>query len=156
MLNLQIIATVIRLFSAWLVTWVLRNLPGYWVFDQPGVSLSQRLYVVAFSVLMLIVAAGLWFFPFAVAKTLVPGQSASEYPVVPQVHFQRVATSLLGMWVLIDTVPSGVYAIVALSMRAAPLDASARATIAQIVIRLIIGAWLLFGAERFWKYINER
>lgn len=156
MINVQIVAAVVRLFSVWLATWALRNLPAYWVFDQQGVTFSQRISVVAFSVLMLAIAVALWFFPFAVAKKLVPEQKVSEYPIVSQANFQRLATSLLGLWTLIDAVPNGGYALVALSMRSAPLDGGAYSTITQVAIRLIIGIWLLFGAEGMWKFINKR
>ena len=156
MLNIQLVAIVVRLFAVSLVTYALRNLPAFWIFNQPEVTLEQRLYTVGFSILMLMVAIGLWLFPFTAAKKLVPDQSASEYPTLSEEQLQRTATSLLGLWTLIDAVPNGGYAVVALSMRSAPLDGAVYSTIARIIVEVAIGIWLLFGAKGLWRHLNKR
>lgn len=154
-MNIRHIAFAIRLFSIWLITWALRNLPAYWVFDLPSITERQRLYTIGFSALILMIGVVLLAFPFTVAQLLMPGRDEADYPAIPQAHFQHIATALLGLWVLSDAVPNGGYAIIALSMRSAPLDGSVYASLAQIVIRVAMGIWLLSGAKRFWQCINK-
>ena len=78
MTSAQIVGLGVRLFAIWLVVSVLRHVPGMWRFNVSGAAAGDsatNVVIVAVTVIMLALAAGLWFFPLAVANKLIPRSS---------------------------------------------------------------------------------
>ena len=152
----QILGLGIRLFSIWLVLYVLTNVPGMWRFNLAEGAESTNLAVVGVGCLILILTAVLWFFPLSIANILVPGRpTESETAQLSRVPFERVerlAFCLLGLWVLAEVIPNGFYWLFMAYHAARPqslLDFGPReySLITVTVSKLVIGVWLLFGAK---------
>lgn len=152
--TVQIIGVVVRLFAVWLASWGLRTMPTFWIYNSPDVSFSMRMYVLITAVVMLLIAALLWTFPLTVAGKLVPGGSSTDHPTLSVEQLETTGAALLGIWVLIDAVPNCGYAIVAFSMRSAPLDGNAYTTIVRLILEIGIGVWLLFGANDIFRFVR--
>ncbi|MDB6062006.1 MAG: hypothetical protein JWM78_2109 [Verrucomicrobiaceae bacterium] len=152
MLNTQIVGVTVRLFSVWIATWGLRNLPAFWVFGVSDAPLSARIFSYTISFLMLLIAMLLWHFPLTVTKKLIPVAANTESTNLNLPQFRNVCTSLLGLWVLSSAVPNSGYAVVVLLARSSPLDGAAHASIARLTLDILIGIWLLFGARGLTKF----
>lgn len=155
MTSAQIVGLGVRLFAIWLVVSVLRHVPGMWQFNASGVAASNsatNLVIVVVAVLILALAAGLWFFPLTVANNLVPRSSKTDHLHVPIDQAQSVGFSLLGLWVLTNSVPDSFYWIFMTYQASRPnsmleLRGSEYAYMVTTAIEIILGIWLLFGAR---------
>ena len=73
MTNAQVVALAVRLFCIWLAIYVLRHAPALWYLNtnqMPDAGAAGAVIVV--SIVMIVIAIALWFFPLAVARTLLP------------------------------------------------------------------------------------
>jgi hypothetical protein len=143
----------VRLFAIWLVVSVLQHVPNMWRFSA-SVESHSAVYVITLAVglLLLLLAAGLWFFPLTVAKTLIPSSSKTDYVRVPLEQAESVGFTLLGVWVLAGGVPDAFYWIFMLYQASVPelkLELATRhyASVVSTAVRLVLGVWLLFGAR---------
>lgn len=148
MFNIQLVSVVVRLFAVWQITWGIRNLPAFWIFDISNVTIEQRIYTLAVAILMMAIGVYFWLFPLVIANKLISSQSSSELPNLNVKQFYKVGVSLIGISVLTDAIPNGGYALVALSLRSSPLDSSAYATIVRLIITIVMGFWLVFGTHK--------
>jgi hypothetical protein len=153
MTSAQIVGLGVRLFAIWLVVSVLQHVPLMWQFSA-SVESSGSTYVVTVAVgaLLLVLAAGLWFFPLAVANTLIPSSSKTDYVQLSLDQAQSVGFTLLGLWVLASAVPDSFYWLFMIYQASVPetlfeLRTSNYASMVSTAVRLILGIWLLFGAR---------
>lgn len=153
MTSAQIVGLGVRLFAVWLVVSVLRHVPGMWQFNA-SVEGGSSAYVVTVvvGVLLLVLAAGLWFFPLTVAKNLIPSSSKTDYVQVPLDQAQSVGFTLLGLWVLASAVPDAFYWLFLIYRASIPetlfgLRTSDYANVVSTAVEVILGVWLLFGAR---------
>lgn len=154
MLNVQTVGVVVRLFAVWLATWALRNLPSFWIFNVPGTTPEMRSYALVVSILMLLIAITLWFFPLTVASKLISGKATAEYPTFSLEQIQSAGASLLGLWVLSSAVPNLGFYAVAIFVTGATVESGTYASIARLVIEVVIGLWLLFGARGIFGLVH--
>jgi hypothetical protein len=124
------------------------------LFDLPNVTAGMRIFTLAFSIAMLLVAVTLWYFPLTVARKIVPGPASADYPVLSVEQFQRVGATLLGLWLLTGTLPNIGYYAVAIFANDAHIERSAYASILRLSIELAIGLWLLFGARGIARLVQ--
>ena len=155
MTSAQIVGLGVRLFAIWLVVSVLRYVPGMWQFNASGAAASNsstNVVIAAVTVLILAVAAGLWFFPLTVANKLIPRSSKTDHLHVPIDQAQGVGFSLLGLWVLTNSVPDSFYWVFMTYQASRPnsmleLRASDYSYVVTTAVEVILGIWLLFGAR---------
>ena len=151
----QIVGLGVRLFAIWLVVSVLRHLPGMWQFNASGAAASDgstNVVVGVVAVLILALAAGLWFFPLTVASKLIPRSSKTDHLQLPVDQAQSVGFSLLGLWVLTNAVPDSFYWLFMTYQASRPnsmleLRANEYLYMVTTAVEVILGIWLLFGAR---------
>lgn len=152
----QIAGLGLRLFALSLVLYVLGNAPAIWEFNSSASATSANLAVVIVSILLLVFAIVLWFFPLTIANALLPGRSMKiEGLAAPQVTFeqlQALAFCLLGLWILAEAIPNVFYWMLMayhasrpeLALEFRPRDIG---SMVATGIKAILGVWLLFGAK---------
>lgn len=152
----QITAVGIRLFAVWVVLYVLSNAPAMWRFNISEGITGANFAIVVGSLLLLLVAAAMWFFPLGIARLLVPrGPRGPEQSTSIPGSFAQVealAFCLLGLWVLAEVVPEAFYWIFMsyhASRLEAQLDLGVRdwSMMAVTVVKVVIGIWLVLGAK---------
>jgi hypothetical protein len=149
--NAQIVALGVRVFSIWVVLYLFGHTPGLWTFIEHGRSGGAG-FVVTVSLVLVLAAIGLWFFPLAVARQLLPKATLDQPTSLPVEEVQRAGFCLLGLWVLTESVPDLIYYAVAFafSTRSSTLmsfEPNTYANVAHSVVEFIIGVWLLLGAR---------
>jgi len=155
MTSAQIVGLGVRLFAIWLVVSVVRHVPGVWQFNVSGAATgdsSTNVLIAVVTVLMLTLAAGLWFFPLTVANKLIPRSSKPDDLHVPIDQAQSVGFSLLGLWVLTNSIPDSFYWAFMSFQASRPnsmleLRASDYSYMVGTMVEVILGVWLLFGAR---------
>ena len=153
MTNAQIVALGVRLFSIWLVLYMLGQMPSLWAFVKQGKPdpISTAL-VMGVSAVLILVAIGLWNFPLAVARKLLPNATLDQPTPLPVEQIQRAGFCLLGLWVLTKSVPDLTYQAVLFVTSArqngpVTFDEGAYPYVAHSIVELLIGVWLLLGAR---------
>lgn len=153
MTNAQIVGLGVRLFAIWLAIYVIRQTPGL-IFvntrDLQGPGLV--IVTVAVAIVLLFISVALWRSPLAVAQKLIPQSTLDQPTRLPVEQLQTAAFCLLGLWLLTEALPHGVYVAMIVYHSSRPnasvnLSPWEYANIAQLVAELIIGLWLLFGAK---------
>jgi hypothetical protein len=152
----QIVGLGLRLFAVSLVLYVFGNAPAIWEFNLSAWVSSANLAVVIVSILLLVIAVALWFFPLTIAKALLPGRSVNiEGLGPPQITFeqlQALAFSLLGLWILAGAIPKVFYWILMAYHASRPellLEFRPRdfGSMVATGTEAVLGIWLLFGAK---------
>jgi hypothetical protein len=153
MTNAQIVALGVRLFCVWLAVYLLRQMPGLWGITTEGLpDTAAAMAVAGFTGVMILLIVGLWLFPLFIARKLLPQSTLDQPTPLPLEQAQRVGFCLLGLWLLTEALPRMVYAVVmvyysAQPNTATPLQPHNYAGMAQMLIELCLGIWLLFGAR---------
>jgi hypothetical protein len=155
MTSAQIVGLGVRLFAIWLVVSMLRHVPGIWQFNLSGTAAgnnSTNVVIVAVTVIILALAAGLWFFPLTVAGKLIPRSGKTDHLRVPLDEAESIGFSLLGLWVLASSVPDVFYWVFmtyqALRLNSMlELRANDYSYMVTTAVEVILGIWLLFGAR---------
>jgi len=151
--NAQIVALGVRLFSIWLVVYLFGHAPGLWTFVEYGQSGSGGAgLVVTVCAVLVLAAVGLWFFPLAVARKLLPKATLDQPTPLPVEEVQRAGFCLLGLWVLTESVPYLIYYAVAFTVSPSPsalmsFEKNTYANVAHTIAEFVIGVWLLLGAR---------
>ncbi len=153
MTNAQVVALGIRLFCIWLALYLLRHAPALWSLNTeqfPDSSAAAAVIIV--SIILVAVTIALWFFPLAVARKLIPQATLDQPTPLPIDQLQSAGFCLLGLWVLTEAVPRLVYITFIVYHSTRPnamvaLEPHNYAAIAQTLVALVIGLWLLFGAR---------
>jgi hypothetical protein len=155
MTGAQLVGLGVRLFAIWLVVYVLRYIPGVWRFSASAASVgteSTNAVIVAVTIAILALAAGLWFFPLTVASKLLPPTAKTDQAHIPIEQVQSVGFSLLGLWVLTSAVPDSFYWVFMTYQSSRPnsileLGSSDYAYVVTTAVELVLGVWLLLGAR---------
>jgi hypothetical protein len=155
MTSAQIVGLGVRLFAIWLVVSVLRHVPGVWRFNVPAATAGDswtNVVIVAVTIIILAIAAGLWFFPLAVANKLIPRSCKTDHLHVPLDQAESVGFSLLGLWVLTSSVPDAFYWVFMRYQASRPnsmleLRADDYSYMVTTAVEVVLGIWLLFGAR---------
>ena len=153
MTNAQVVALGVRLFCIWLALYLLRHAPALWSLNTEQFPDSGAAAAVIIVTIVLVAATiGLWSFPLAVARKLIPKATLDQPTPLPIDQLQSAGFCLLGLWVLTEAVPRlvSITFIVYHSTRPnamVALEPHNYAAIAQTLVALVIGAWLLFGAR---------
>jgi hypothetical protein len=148
----QIIAVAVRLFSVWLAVTALLNIPYYYL-NAGGQSSSDAIWFFWPIVLPLIlIAVGLWHFPLTIADKLL---SSPESKVIEEASpdlWLSMGCALIGLFFIATTVPSLLVGL--LQNRETLLSHLAgnfQYWLANELLRLAIGVWLVTGAKGFRK-----
>lgn len=150
----QFVALGVRLFCIWLVVYILRDVPAYWIAisDQRSAGTAATV-VMATMAFFAVIALLLWLFPLAVARKLLP-RSALDQSVAlpPHEQIERAGFCLMGLWLLMRALPGLVFEgfIFDLSAHSSPpveLPPQNYAAVAEHLAELALAVWLLFGAR---------
>ena len=153
MTNAQVVALGVRLFCIWLALYLVRHVPALWSLNARQFPDSGAAAAVVIVIIILIaVTIALWFFPLTVARNLIPKATLDQPTPLPIDQFQSAGFCLLGLWALTEAVPRFVYMIFIVYHSTRPnamvaLEPHNYAAIAQTVVELAVGLWLLFGAR---------
>lgn len=152
MTNAQIAGLGVRLFAIWLIVYVLRQAPDLWILNRREADVAGIIAASIVPVLLLLIAAALWFFPLTVASKLIPRSSLAQSTSLPVEEPQRTGFLLLGLWVLAGAIPSLIRYSFLLYHTFRPgamveLGLNLPAAMLYTCAELIIGIWLLFGAR---------
>lgn len=154
MTSKQFVALGVRLFCIWLAIYLMTGMTSYWIAisRQPHNESAGTILLAAIAVFALIVIL-LWLFPLTVARKLLP-RSALDQSVVlpPHQQIERAGFCLMGLWLLTHALPGLVFDAVVTRLYHYPgatMEMSPRdyAAIAEHLVELILGLWLLFGAR---------
>jgi hypothetical protein len=100
----QIVGMAVKLFAIWLVVMAFQVLAaGLAMRNQIGEAASFLPYLLP--ALPLVVAVLLWLFPMTVADKLVPRVRDTNTVRAPARELTAVASVIIGLWVLIGTLP---------------------------------------------------
>jgi hypothetical protein len=139
----QIIALAARLFAVWLAI----NLPGQ-VYEVLFTEPSARLFVVCILIIEVVAMLALWFFPHAIARTLLT-VSTTEAPAPSSAEtWLRMGCALIGLWVLATSFPKlivdafGMYFV-------KDDDPSLQRAVLYYLAEVAIAVWLILGGRGF-------
>jgi hypothetical protein len=152
MTNAQAVGVGVRLFSIWLVVYVIRGGPALWVMNAREGDTSGMAVVLAVMIVMLLIALVLWLLPLTVASRLIPRSALEQGTSLPIEDLQRCGFVLLGLWVLASAIPGFLRYTFIFYLSSRPgatvdLGVNIPAAFAGIVAELLLGFWLLFGAK---------
>jgi hypothetical protein len=153
MSNAQIVGLGVRLFAIWLAIYVVRQTPGFiFVNSRDAPSSGAVVATIAVAMMLLFICVALWRSPLAIAQKLIPQPTLDQPSRLPVEQFQTAAFCLLGLWLLTEALPHAAYVAVIIYHSSTPnalvrLTPWEYASIAQLLIELIVGLWLLFGAK---------
>ncbi len=149
----QIVGLAVRLFSVWLVFLTLQFVGSGKALNAELGSEAGYAYFVA-AIVMLCLAAALWFFPMWIAHKLVPRTQFENVLSVPAQEAVTVACVIIGLWLFSSHVLPGLahFVSLAFAMRVnnQPLTASDQFTIVRlgpVVIELVIASVFCFKAH---------
>lgn len=152
----QCVALGVRLFAIWLVIDIIEGAPGAYAFLAQGgspVPAGIVALLVATSTILVLLAILLWIFPLATARQLLP-RAAQEQSIAPPAaeSIERAGFCLLGLWLLVRTLPELVFDGVRLYLYFTPGSPLAPrpddyAGMAAHGIELVLAIWLLLGAK---------
>lgn len=150
----QFVALGVRLFCIWLAIYLMTGMTSYWIAisQQPHNGTAGNILLAAIAVLALIVIL-LWLFPLTVARKLLPRSALDQsFSLPPHEQIERAGFCLMGLWLLTHAVPGLIFDAVVTrlyhysgaTMELRPQDYAA---IAEHLVELVLGLWLLFGAR---------
>lgn len=147
----QSVAIGVRLFSVWLLLGGLGS--GYAALVELGMSHSAGTVAVGLVLALawILAAAALWRFPQAIARNLIPDDIHDAPPsggVPPEVWF-ATGCALIGVWVLVTSLPSLIQSVVTASPAVVFRD-----TDVYLLVRIVLGAGLILGARRLRRVIR--
>ncbi|MGH8201158.1 MAG: hypothetical protein ACREVO_12495 [Steroidobacteraceae bacterium] len=146
----QTVAVGARLFGVWLLLDALSQ--GYFVLAAAkGASTSMLAGPILLTMTWVLAGVALWSFPQAIARKVLP--DPMDNPVAsssgaPPDTWLATGCVLIGIWVLVSTLPSLVEDI-ALTWPAVHLAGSI-----FFVVRLLLGVWLILGAHGLRKVVS--
>ncbi len=138
----QLVALIVRLFAIAIV--VMMSFAYGAVLEMPVQSMAVGpWYSVIIMLLPLLVAALLWTFPLFIAAKLVPRSSDTLTLTLSLRQASAAATGLLGLCLVVTTIPDLVGVVVASGQSGPIYDAMSKIRIAIIVGRLACGIVLI-------------
>lgn len=161
MTPIQAVGLGVRLFVIWCALYFGRAAPAYYLqarrFDDAAASVIAALM----ALVVVAVLAWLWFFPRTVARSLLPPGDSLALGALPEDRWLAVGCSLLGLWVLTDTLPGLLRQLYLLyhAQRTQVTLQDAPAALVYYLAELAVGAWLLLGArgvQTLWRRVRSR
>lgn len=160
MTHAQYVGLGVRLFAIWLALYALGGLPQLWSFmERDFKDPTGAAVVMVLALLMGLVAVLLWIFPLTVARKLIPRTALDQPTTLPFEQVQSVGFCLMGLWVLASAVPNAFMWAVLVYQSTRPqtlfsLEPRNYGSIAYVVIQLVVGLWLLFGARGLLRVLR--
>jgi len=158
----ETLAVAVRLFAVALVLLTLRDVPATILALNQTPTNAGFVIVVASHIAVILVAVGLWKFPFGVAALLLP-QHASEAPGLPWSQKQAIETAsiVIGFFYAFYALSDLLYwitygvAVAALDeVHAPPLTADQWAGTITTVAEVVMALTLIFGASGVARFIQ--
>ncbi len=149
----QLIAVAVRLFAIWLAIYAVRYVPAVFLQiekfgEGPGAAISLGVCFVVIGVLLI-----LWFFPRTIAKKLLPGSPPPEQQTFPLEDWFAVGCSLIGVWVMTESIPGLVRYLVILFIsqrmgpEAFPVTPDFYVGAIYYLLQGLLAAWLILGTK---------
>lgn len=155
-MNIIVAGMAIRLFSIWLIVWVIRNLPVFWIFQNTGTTAEQWVVPTLFTSLAFVVGCILWKFPLYFAGKIIPkSDNVERCQEFQEGQIVRSFVGLLGVWVLVTSIPSLIYFLTALYLRTKPYDAVVISTFFQLITEILLGLVLVFKKRVVLKFVEK-
>jgi hypothetical protein len=151
--NAQIVGLGVRLFSIWLALYLLATVPSMWSFvGRDFNDYAGAWVIVVVSIVLLTAVILLWMFPLTVARKLIPRTATDQATALPIDQVQSVGFCLMGLWLLANAIPNVFWWTVMVYQSSRPqsrfsLESGNYASMAYTIVELVIGVWLLFGAQ---------
>ena len=149
----QLVGLGVRLFALWLALTSIGTISAIWSTQLPeGAPKSLGIGV---GIAYLVGAAALWFLPMAVAHRLLPRTSHTNAISAGGFEIARAGTCLLGLWLLVKTLPTAawyIFRMATLTSVGSAIDAfnsDAKVDMAVIVFQLALAVVLIVKSEGF-------
>ena len=148
----QIIAVAVRLFAVWLAATALLNIPYYYL-NAVGQSSSDTIWFFWPIVLpLLLIAVALWRFPLTIAGKLLPSPESKSVEEASPDLWLSMGCALIGLFFIGSTVPSLLVGLIQnRETLLSQLAGNFQYWLANELLRLAIGVWLVAGAKGFRK-----
>ena len=150
----QIVAVTLRLFALWLGIEALKTVPAF--FTVRGFDAPSYVWMSLMLALTLIAIFALWFFPTLIAGKLLPrSNTLPQLGTTPDVWL-ALGCTLLGLWVLVTTLPHLVFDLIALKSAGAQYEdrSQLRDWALYYAVEVAISVWLLLGAKGVRKLFH--
>lgn len=155
-----VVALGLRLLA---ISWVLYTLGHMYGLSRflevrTGDSLSPYLIWGA-AILQLLICAALWIFPSTIAERILPSAARrGEDAAPPQLaDWQALGVVCIGLWSLAEAIPRAAFWIDMLMLESsrdsAYLGSNEKASIAALVVQLLLSFWLVFGSRGIARFI---
>jgi hypothetical protein len=149
----QLVGLGVRLFAVWLALTSIGTLSALLTTQLP--EGTPKALGIGLNVAYLVGAAALWFLPMAVAHRLLPRTSHTNAIFAGGFEIARAGTCLLGLWLLIKTLPTiawYVFKMAAVTSVSPAIDAfnsDAKVDMAVIVFQLSVAVILIVKSAAF-------
>lgn len=149
----QLVGLGVRLFALWLALTSIGTISAIW--STPLPDGTPKGLGIGLGIAYLVGAGGLWFLPMAVAHRLLPRTSHTNAISAGGFEIARAGTCLLGLWLLVKTLPAAawyIFRMAALTSAGPAIDAfnsDAKVDMAVIVFQLGLAVVLIVKSEAF-------
>jgi hypothetical protein len=144
----QATAVGIRLFAIWLGIQLLGGVVGILSFSST--TGSNIPWAAAYIVVGAIVVVGLWIFPLALARKLIPTSPTVAAPVATPDVWLAVGCALLGLWVFSLALPNIIGDLMFIRLYSTDTDMTqVRRGLLYPFLQVLVATWLIFGAKGF-------
>ena len=152
----QIVGLGIRLFALWLALTSIGMITAFLSTQMP--EGTPRGMGIGMGIAYVVGAVVLWFMPMAVAHRVLPRTSHSNTISAGPFDIARTGASLLGLWMLVKTLPSAAWYVfrMAAVMSSTPaieaFNADAKVDMAVIVFQLFLAIVLILKSDSFARF----
>lgn len=158
---LQIVGIGLRVLAILLFIGTLRGMAPFVSLYTKNPSLESLIMIGVVVLISVLISVWVWFFPLTIASKLVPciPESEEDKPIT-QHEFQAIGFSLIGLWVLTQSIPDifswgfYVYAIMH-SETAVEYSMEDFAGIVVTGVELVLGIFLLLGSKGLSGVIHK-
>lgn len=153
----QITALGIRLFTIWFFLSSVTSIIGYYSLYRGAEDIFLVFLSISFTV---VVCFLMWFYPFAIARKILPTQTEPDLPKPIFEDWFSVGCSLIGLYALSRAIPALVsHVLLALFSQRLSTDyfemnPDWRLTVAFNIFQLVFGLWLFFGGRGLKKLLT--
>ena len=149
----QFVGLGVRLFALWLAMTSIGTISVFWSSELPEGAPKGLAIGMFFA--YFVGAAVLWFLPMVVAHRLLPRTSHTNSVSAGGFEIARAGACLLGLWLLIKTLPTAawyIFKMAAATSAGSAIDAfnsDAKVDLAVIVFQLVLAAVVFVQSEAF-------
>jgi hypothetical protein len=146
----QIVTVALRLFAIWLGIESLRTVLSFFVVDPS--SSPSYVYMTFLLGLTVTFSLAMWFFPSTIAGKILPSQSTQSPPSATLDTWLAMGCSLMGLWILVTSIPRLALDLYALNRPFGTADGSPVARqVFYYSSEALVALWLVFGGKGFRK-----